>query len=618
MRHGYSNAVPQWIFFAEDGGDGAAAPGDGGDTAAEETNDDAAAPAGDGEEGDGVETPAPADGEGGDEVEDSIENASDDEIEALEQTLAAEFSELYDAGSPDATATARMAEIADDIDSLRTERSRRQAERAEQQRVADELKSRITPVAAATDEVIDPVAVAEVPVAPVEEPVLEPIAAAATPAPKQTRPKRRGLSEIASQARAHAPIVTIEPTADHSNELVITAAAEVANIMRGGQLSDLSILASAAMERARVLSDMSGRVQVAQIRRTFEHTIDRTMSADQIMNVMNAAANPAVLRDNLVASGGWCAPNIPLFNFFNIAAEDGLLDLPTVGIERAGIQWPVSPSLGDFLGTDSVWNWTETDDQAASTGSPTKPCVHVPCPELDEERLEADGICVTAGFIQEAAWPELVENHLALTMSAHVHTLNQSHLLKLQALSTAVTITEDGVGALAPVLTAIDLQAIDYREKYGMEEDALLEVVLPRWFIGAARSDMAYRPGVDMLDYTKQRIVSDLQARNVRVQFVTDWQTRGVGLPGGGTALTSFPGTVMFMIFAAGTFVRGNGPKIDLGIIRDSTLNETNDFTLAWSEEATLIAMIGHESRIVTVDICPSGAVGIGTTITCA
>ena len=50
-------------------------------------------------------------------------------------------------------------------------------------------------------------------------------------------------------------------------------------------------------------------------------------------------------------------------------------------------------------------------------------------------------------------------------------------------------------------------------------------------------------------------------------------------------------------MYPAGTFLHGNGMSLDLGVVRDSVLNETNDHTAAWSEEAHLIARVGHESR---------------------
>lgn len=582
----------RWVRFFEDATpDGDAAPAD---DAVDAAAPEAPAP----DQPEAADEPAAADDDSAEDAETpDVEALSDDELSTATTALADEFSALYDAGTPDADALARMTEIAEDIKAIEAEQERRVTARAEAQAAADALRDAITKPAdtAATT-----------------EPEKELVAASADP-PKQTKPRRRGLSASLSSVRQHMPPVEIGEA--RNGDLVITAAAEVAGVARGGLIDSMDVLASAAIERARVLGDGSGRVLVAQVRRTFEHNIDRTMSAGQVMEVMRAAANPQRLADNLVAAGGWCAPSQPLYSFFNIACDDGMLDLPTIGIDRGGIEWPTSPALSEFL--SEVWHWTETDDEAALTGSPTKPCVHVTCPGMNEARLEADGICVEAGFLQEASWPELVANFLSNIMKAHMHVINASHIAQIVSDSVDVTITDEGGGLVAPLLAAIDLQAVDYREKYGMCEDDVLEVVLPRWIKAGFRSDLAYRGGVEsFLGVSESDFNAWAASRNVRVQYVTDWQTRN-GDIGSDDPATAFPTSVDFLLYAAGTWVRGNGAKIDLGVIRDSTLNATNDYTAAWSEEATLVAQIGHESRVVTVDVCPQGQVGAAD-ISCA
>jgi hypothetical protein len=56
---------------------------------------------------------------------------------------------------------------------------------------------------------------------------------------------------------------------------------------------------------------------------------------------------------------------------------------------------------------------------------------------------------------------------------------------------------------------------------------------------------------------------------------------------------------------------------LDLGVVRDSTLNATNDFTAAWMEECHLIAQFGHEVRQYTTTICPSGVTGAANGTSC-
>jgi hypothetical protein len=98
----------------------------------------------------------------------------------------------------------------------------------------------------------------------------------------------------------------------------------------------------------------------------------------------------------------------------------------------------------------------------------------------------------------------------------------------------------------------------------------------------------------------------------VRAQFVYDWQSGFDTDPFGDpdTIATTWPSSIDFLIYAPGTFVRGQGLQLDLGVVRDSVLNERNDHTAAWMEDCYAVAMVGHESRLVTADVCVAGTTG--------
>jgi hypothetical protein len=120
-----------------------------------------------------------------------------------------------------------------------------------------------------------------------------------------------------------------------------------------------------------------------------------------------------------------------------------------------------------------------------------------------------------------------------------------------------------------------------------------------------------------MLNVSDEMIMAWFNTRNLRLHLVDDYQVRTTGTPGHSTIQTSWPDSVEFMLWAPGTFGLGNGMVLDLGVVRDSTLNETNDFTAAWYEQAHLIAMFGHAARRYTVNICASGRTGAADGTTC-
>ena len=434
------------------------------------------------------------------------------------------------------------------------------------------------------------------------------------------------LKKVAlSSVQEHAPQLT---ASNSSSELVITAAAPRYGLPTGSRFSDLEQLVAAVQNHAKAQVITSGVPQfltVASIENKFDHTIAGQGTSLREFEYMANSLRSIDQQQSLVAGGGWCSPSEIRYDFFNITCEDGMIDLPTFGVQRGGIQHPVSPSLADvftgsFTNATNPWLWSEADDILTVTGTPDKPCVRVTCPSFTERRLECYGICLTAGNLTDSAYPEATRNHLSLLMSAHYHAMNQRYIATMVSLSTAVAtmgITGSGTGIFNDFPAAVGLAAQDYRTRYGMCDDDVLEVVAPRWARDAMRIDFLRRTGFWEGELTDAQIDSLFRSFRVRVQWVQDWQVRASGLPGYSTALTDWPGTMDFMIYAAGTFMRGNGMSLDLGVVRDSVLNASNDHTAAWSEECHLIARYGHESRQFRIPVCVAGRTGAAS-ITCA
>lgn len=542
---------------------------------------------------------------------------SDADLDTYETELVATFqairSQAEQLSSDD---LAELRTIQTQVSRVRAEKGRRSEEAAALNAEADQLEAEILAASvetdagtaeaaaetAATAEAASTETETEAPAAPAPAAAAETVTAAggsASPASPLVI-RRPRLNVPLSEVRRRAP----DPELNPRREALVIAAPDVPSIVAGSHLENLDILTEAFHRRSKTLANPSGNITVATIRREFDIVLDREAAPEAIWDIMKRAADP----EHLVAAGGWCAPSSIIYDFFNIACDDGILDVPTVGVTRGGIRFPVSPSISDAL--DDIWLWTEGDDIAAATGAGVKPCVRVPCPTFSEERLDCHGLCITAGNLTESAYPELIRNYLSLVMMAHRHIINQRIVADIVAQSTAVTVTGTDLPITTQLLGAVELQAVDYREKFRMCDDDVLEVVLPRWAKGAIRSDIAKRTGTDLLAVTDAQIMDWFDQRRVRVQFITDWQVGSGDFPGQSAFRTSWPAAVQFLIYAAGTFVVGNGLDLDLGVVRDSTLNAKNDHTAAWTEECKLVAKIGHESRLVTVDFAVDGGTG--------
>ncbi|MFC8423941.1 major capsid protein [Streptomyces sp. NPDC057236] len=567
--------------------------------------------------------------------------ASDNDLAELETRAVAEFERVNGLDNVDPETLQYAMRLTDDLDRIRAELSVREvrAQRAaelEQARVADQLSQLQARVHGA------PAAQAAAEQTPAVD--VEAIAAAAARGVTagmatlmmdrkggSVRPEeiaRRATASLAETA-AHAPKPKV-----NQQRLAVTASVDIPGVARGGDLSSFDAVVDVVGRKAKAMSVTRGTPRyetVASIRNEFSHSIDNRTTPAEVEELFRfLTKRDGMDAEALVAAGGWCAPSETRYEFFNIAGSSGLIDLPTFGVTRGGIRFPVSPSLADaiegggfapfseeFSVTSNPWLWTEADDIAAATGSPTKPCIRVPCPDFDEETLEAYGICLTAGNLANDAYPEATANMIRLLMAAHDHAMN-ARLIALMVARSSSAITIGGVttdSAAPRIFNAAGLAATDYRERYGMALDDILEIVLPAWVREVIRADLAWKAGLDLLEVTNQQIDSYFFSRNVRPQWVDDWQVRGASQFGNATAMTAWPATVDFLLYAAGTFLHGNGMSLDLGVVRDSVLNETNDHTAAWSEEAHLIAKVGHESRRYTVAFNVSGQAG-GTVAT--
>jgi len=434
-------------------------------------------------------------------------------------------------------------------------------------------------------------------------------------------------------AAARAPLGALRsdrPIRNGGNRrFTVEAAAEIPGVAAGGDLGDIKGLSRALNNRAKGL-ERAGKnrvveVGLATIRRHPDETfaVNANGEFDEVsLERLDAMFDEKNLPGgSLVASGGWCAPSSVIYDLCPTATREGILDYPSVTVTRGGLRWPVTP---DFSAVYSNTGFVQTETQAAA--GTTKPCFNVPCPSFSEERMDAIGLCLTAGILTNQAYPELIDYWTQQALIAHDHRVNAEKLKRMTAIATAVHFTGGtpvsgvtpyayGPGAIASILDALEIQLFDLRYKYRFGIDQSFEVVAPAWAEGLIRSDVSKRTGVDYLNVTDDMIMSWFRVRNLALQYVYDWQdsltaaTPGTGF-GGTSPIMTYPATVGFLLYPAGAFIMGNADVIDLSMIYDSTNITTNTFTRVFSEEGLLVGQRCFESRYVTVDCCPNGLTG--------
>lgn len=577
------------------------------------------------------------------EIPEDLTTLGDDELVSLTERAEAALDAMVeqaneDGHQPSQQEVQAVTDLAAAIRDLHADQTRRDDEAAERKRLFDEAVGSVRQAdedETVEDETESPATEDETVESETEVVVEGELVDASTRRPVVRVVAPPKLNPTLADIRARQAAPTIE---DRRPQLKITAAADVPHFSNGEEVPTLEDLGRAASERAKALGIGNGSphfVPLAKLERDFPMVLDAdTMTPQQIRSawedhVHEMAGGDLTKASNieaLVAAGGWCAPSEIRYDFFQISEVAGLVDVPTFGVRRGGLKWPQSLSLFDFFALAGApasgmptnatmpWEWTETDDISAATGAPTKACLRPPCPGFDEARLRVFGLCVLAGNLTDDAFPELIRHFLAQTVVAHNRVINRRILLQMAAGSTATTPTSNTASAVNAWLGGLSLNAMDYREKHGMRDDAVLEVVAPSWAREVLRSDLAKKNGLDRLDAADAYLMDLFNVRNLRVQWVQDWQTRLAGTNAiahvAGTIPATWPTTAQVLMYAPGTWGRGNGMTLDLGVVRDSVLNKTNDHTAAWTEEATMVAKFGHESRVITLDTIAAGATG--------
>lgn len=331
-----------------------------------------------------------------------------------------------------------------------------------------------------------------------------------------------------------------------------------------------------------------------------------------------------VTAEALTAAGGWQSPSVQLYDFCEVPDAVDLIDVPEIAIERGGVRWPQEPDVSALLANNTFqFFFNETQLEAVDGGGdPTaiKDFIEIPgVDEFNELRLSVVGYAVKGGILQNQGWPELTQWFLQTFAAAHLRGISYRTIQDIVTGSEGPNVipTDAIIGATSGVLNALSLQATNLRLQKGLSRVATIEGVAPSWFLEALRADLAMRQGLDVLDVSDAMINGWLTARNIYLQYVADWQTRGSGQPGNLNTLV-WPGFVDIVLYPAGTWFRALNPVITMGVGYPLQQLQLNQFTHLFTEDAIAVGKRCNHSIIVRAPLCVNGAVGARETITCS
>lgn len=486
------------------------------------------------------------------------------------------------------------------------------------------------------------------PPAPVDPAPVTAAAPAVRPAPVPVR-----------RPSAMGPHRAAKPQTDATSKrwYSIVAAADVPRVSAGTVL-DTYDLATAAIRKIQTMPVKQRNVPIqqhplAQVKMGHSHDLT-TYGDDRDIELINKVADEKRLpggslvaavkqanQDALVAdiSGGcctqasqdvWCAPSETDYSLCPpLASLEGMVDLPTIPINRGGIKYPVWPqSPMDWHGT--VYNNTCEDPLTPDYFiENNKTCITGPCPTWAEERLNVEQFCVEGNFLQERGYPELTQRYIDDAMVAHQHFMNGNYIAGIFNRSDALTpfnVSTDGIGSVSDsVMDRIGLLVAWFRERYKLAMAETLEGIAPLWFRDYIKMDIARKNNRSFATVTNAEIDDLFAMFNARVQWVYD--TEGIDptatLPNGPSVDGRImPGTwapsVEMVFYPAGSWVLGQADVIQIDTVYDSTKLATNRYLALWMEAGWLLLNRCNRSFKIRLDgLCRNGGVGMPVEITC-
>jgi len=397
----------------------------------------------------------------------------------------------------------------------------------------------------------------------------------------------------------------VPPTMKEKRVHVITAAAET-GFAPGAELDSLTAAGQAWKRRLDAISKGSGKFRQTSHAFSIEgqpaFMLDGSEKPEQVDAVLADAVKDRLYMPesgSLTAAAGWSSPSETMYDLCVYESAVNLLDLPEVGVSRGGVRFTREPAFGTIYSAVG-FDLTEAQVQADTS----KSSASVPEPAFVDLRLDAVGIVVRAGILQNAAYPELVRRYIEGALVAHQYKVNAKMIAAIDAAAGAA-LTPADESALYSSMDALAFVARSQRQLYRLPESHVVNVVVAMWVKESFKADIARRTGRPSASVADAELNEWFTTRNLRPQFV-------YGLDELTTTTLQVKGkaTTPVYLYPEGTFVKLTSPVIDLSAVYDSTLLDTNVYTAAFVEQGVELAHRCLGAAEVTLPVDASGRTG--------
>jgi hypothetical protein len=363
-----------------------------------------------------------------------------------------------------------------------------------------------------------------------------------------------------------------------------------------------------------------GRLHVARVESEYPDARVLGNSLEENFTKIENVISPTAL----VAAGGLCAPLETLYDVEVIGSTARPIRdaLARFQVERGGIQY--RPGSSAAAAVNGVGVWTLEDDEAADgSGGTVKDCYIVDCPAVEDATIQAIYSCLEFANITARFDPEVTAGNVREGMIAHARIAERELYRQMAALSKAVEANPQVVGATRHILGEMDKLIAYYRDRHRLDENISLTWMAPQWVRDLMRADIAYQMAAgdwqDALGVAENILTGFFTRRGVQPTWFLDGNpdaetVSGIAIPqqtyddlAAGATIPPFPSPFDSLLFTSGSFLFLDGGSLDLGLVRDSQLNERNRYR-QFNETFEGVAFRGVEALRPVFDVCPTGA----------
>ena len=413
------------------------------------------------------------------------------------------------------------------------------------------------------------------------------------------------------------PVIEVSEPA----RVAITAGADIPGYTAGSTINDMHEVASAMEKRLHSLRRVNGGDGEQHIVASFatQYPEERTLTTDPEANALKV--NAVVGPEALVASGGHAAPFEVKYDIFGLGSttDRPVRDaLPKFQADRGGIRFVTPPTLvtyssGTVYTYDSaVGVWTSANDSATTPSPASKSSLTVTAAAENTVATDAVTLQLQFGNLMTRAYPELIARHNELALVQHAREAELNLISKIDTASTSVnahvatTEAANLIGFARDFLVQVRKASVAYRSRHRIDAGTRLKAIVPAWIYDAMAADLALNmPGDGTLGVGEAEIKGYLSGSNVDMVGSHDLSSFGAQ-QGSAAKLLEFPDSIIWYLFAEGSFLFLDGGTLDLGIIRDSSLVGTNDYKM-FIETFENVAFVGVESLKITTALSING-----------